>query len=418
MPAAGSASPISACACSPPRIRRKRAIAAELDRHNEERRRSRPWSARRPSALRAQGNRAVILVAAPGWHPGVIGIVAGRLKEKLGRPAIVIALGEDGIGKGSGRSIAGVDLGAAVLAAKDSGLLIAGGGHAMAAGLTVAGDRIDALADFLDERLAATSPRPRRPRLLLDAVLAPGGVCPACATRSRRAAPMAPAGRAARRRRPGADRQGRRGRQRPSALIVAGDDGRSGSRRSPSGWPTARSARRCSPPAAPQAVARRPASSATIGAAARRRAPSRGRRLGPRRLDIRRRRRSGACRSRRARRAAAGPARWSASITSRQTGAAPLVPETRVMLSPSELPIQTATVKRSVKPMHQLSRIAFEVPVLAAAQKGRRSAESRPKVTARASASAIMSATIQVEAGSATGAARRPDRSRRSRSGR
>jgi single-stranded-DNA-specific exonuclease len=154
------------------------AIAAELDRLNEERRGIEAAVCEAAEALTgAQGNRAVALVAAPGWHPGVIGIVAGRLKEKLHRPAIVIALGEDGIGKGSGRSISGVDLGAAVLAAKDSGLLIAGGGHAMAAGLTIAGDRIDALADFLDERLAADVAKSRDDRaLLLDALLAPGGV--------------------------------------------------------------------------------------------------------------------------------------------------------------------------------------------------------------------------------------------------
>jgi single-stranded-DNA-specific exonuclease len=109
----------------------------------------------------------------------VIGIVAGRLKEKTGRPALVIAIGEDGIGKGSGRSIGGVDLGAAVLAAKDMGLLIAGGGHAMACGVTVAADGIAALADFLEERLAAGVAEARDGRaLLLDAVLAPGGVCP------------------------------------------------------------------------------------------------------------------------------------------------------------------------------------------------------------------------------------------------
>jgi single-stranded-DNA-specific exonuclease len=154
------------------------AIAAELDRLNEERRAIEAAVTEAAEALSgAQGNRAVAIVAAPGWHPGVIGIVAGRLKEKLHRPAIVVALGEDGIGKGSGRSISGVDLGAAVLAAKDSGLLIAGGGHAMAAGLTVAGDRIDALADFLDERLATDVARSRDDRaLLVDAVLAPGGV--------------------------------------------------------------------------------------------------------------------------------------------------------------------------------------------------------------------------------------------------
>src|SRR3546814_20202697 len=102
------------------------------------------------------------VVGAPGWHPGVIGIVAGRLKEKLHRPAIVIALDEDGVGKGSGRSIGGVDLGAAILAAKETGLLVAGGGHAMAAGLTVAADRIDALGAFLNDRLAADRSDARR----------------------------------------------------------------------------------------------------------------------------------------------------------------------------------------------------------------------------------------------------------------
>jgi single-stranded-DNA-specific exonuclease len=157
-----------------------RNIAAELERLNEERRAIEAVVSEAAEILcKTQGNRAVALVASEGWHPGVIGIVAGRLKEKLGRPAIVIAVDADGIGKGSGRSISGVDLGAAVLAAKDKGLLIAGGGHAMAAGLTVARDQLDALAEFLDERLAADVARGRDDRaLLLDAVLAPGGVCP------------------------------------------------------------------------------------------------------------------------------------------------------------------------------------------------------------------------------------------------
>jgi single-stranded-DNA-specific exonuclease len=156
------------------------AIAAELERLNEERRAIETIVCEAAEALcSTQGNRAVAVVAAEAWHPGVIGIVAGRLKEKLGRPAIVIALGDDGTGKGSGRSISGVDLGAAVLAAKDSGLLIAGGGHAMAAGLTVACDKVDALVNFLDERLAADVAKGRDGRaLLLDALLAPGGVCP------------------------------------------------------------------------------------------------------------------------------------------------------------------------------------------------------------------------------------------------
>ena len=158
-----------------------RAIAAELDRLNEERRAiEKSVQEQAEAASLTQGNRAVAVVAGGGWHPGVIGIVAGRLKEKLGRPAIVIAFDRDGVGKGSGRSINGVDLGAAVLAAKDMGLLVAGGGHAMAAGLTVRPGGVDALADYLDSRLAADVAAARDDRaLLLDAVVAPGGVTPA-----------------------------------------------------------------------------------------------------------------------------------------------------------------------------------------------------------------------------------------------
>ncbi|HEY0113618.1 MAG TPA: single-stranded-DNA-specific exonuclease RecJ [Allosphingosinicella sp.] len=156
------------------------AISAELDRLNEERRAIETMVCEAAELLcGSQGNRSVLVAAKEGWHPGVIGIVAGRLKEKLGRPAIVVAIGEDGIGKGSGRSVSGVDLGAAILAAKDSGLLVAGGGHAMAAGLTVESDKLEALADYLEERLAVDVARSRDDRsMLLDAVLAPGGVCP------------------------------------------------------------------------------------------------------------------------------------------------------------------------------------------------------------------------------------------------
>ncbi|HEY9578636.1 MAG TPA: single-stranded-DNA-specific exonuclease RecJ [Rhizorhapis sp.] len=158
-----------------------RAIAMQLNILNEERRAIEAAVQDAAEAMTsAQHNRAIAVLAGKGWHPGVIGIVAGRLKEKLGVPAIVIALDEDGMGKGSGRSIAGVDLGAAILAAKDNGLLFAGGGHAMAAGLTVAGSQVDALADFLDERLAGDVARARGERaLLLDAILTPGGVNPA-----------------------------------------------------------------------------------------------------------------------------------------------------------------------------------------------------------------------------------------------
>lgn len=157
-----------------------RAIAQELDRLNEERR-SIEKNVQEEAEAQAvsQDNHAVVVVAGGGWHPGVIGIVAGRLKEKLGRPAIVIALDNDGLGKGSGRSISGVDLGAGILAAKDMGMLIAGGGHAMAAGLTVAPGGVEALAHYLDERLAQDVARARDDRaLLLDAVVSARGVTP------------------------------------------------------------------------------------------------------------------------------------------------------------------------------------------------------------------------------------------------
>jgi single-stranded-DNA-specific exonuclease len=157
-----------------------REISEELDRLNEERRTIEGGvQAEAEAAAIGKGNRAVAVVSGAGWHPGVIGIVAGRLKEKLGKPSIVIAIDEHGVGKGSGRSIPGVDLGAAVLAAKDMGLLVAGGGHAMAAGLTVAAGQVEAFAEFIDERLSSDVARASGDRaLLLDAVVACGGVSP------------------------------------------------------------------------------------------------------------------------------------------------------------------------------------------------------------------------------------------------
>ena len=155
-----------------------RALAAELDRLNEERRAIEMLvCAEAEAQAAAQANVPVITVMSAGWHQGVIGIVAGRLKERFGRPAIVIAETEDGTGKGSGRSISGVDLGAAVLAAKESGLLLAGGGHAMAAGLTLPPGGLSAFRAFINERLEADVEKSRGERaLLLDALLAPGGV--------------------------------------------------------------------------------------------------------------------------------------------------------------------------------------------------------------------------------------------------
>lgn len=155
-------------------------LARELDRLNEERRAIEAAVQEQAETLLApQTGRAVALVSSDGWHPGVIGIVAGRIKEKTGLPSIVIALDEAGIGKGSGRSIGGVDLGAAVLAAKDHGLLVAGGGHAMAAGLTIERDRLSAFADFLDERLREDVARAAAAQaLLIDLLVAPAGLTP------------------------------------------------------------------------------------------------------------------------------------------------------------------------------------------------------------------------------------------------
>jgi single-stranded-DNA-specific exonuclease len=155
-----------------------RTIAAELDRLNEERRAIEMQVCEQALEQADKLNGAPVLtVMGAGWHPGVIGIVAGRVKERFGHPAIVIAETEDGTGKGSGRSISGVDLGAAVLAAKDSGLLLAGGGHAMAAGLTLAPGGLEAFREFISERLAPDVERALDGRaLLLDAILAPRGV--------------------------------------------------------------------------------------------------------------------------------------------------------------------------------------------------------------------------------------------------
>ncbi|RPF70404.1 single-stranded-DNA-specific exonuclease RecJ [Aurantiacibacter spongiae] len=159
-----------------------RAIAEQLSQLNEERRAIEAAVQEEAEAqLAKQHNRAVVCVGGSGWHPGVIGIVAGRIKEKTGRPTIVIAFdAETGEGKGSGRSIAGVDLGAAIIGAREAGLLRAGGGHAMAAGLTVAADRIDAFADWMENRLAdAVAKASAQQSILLDLALAPGGLTPA-----------------------------------------------------------------------------------------------------------------------------------------------------------------------------------------------------------------------------------------------
>jgi single-stranded-DNA-specific exonuclease len=171
-----------------------RTIAARLSELNDERRAIEQVVQEAAEAqVLAQHNRSVVVVHGAGWHPGVIGIVAGRIKEKTGRPTLVIAEDGDseGNGKGSGRSIPGVDLGAAIIAARAAGLLIAGGGHAMACGLTVAAGGTERLADWLDERLARDVAAARQSQsLLLDLSLAPGGLTPDLVERLEAAGPF------------------------------------------------------------------------------------------------------------------------------------------------------------------------------------------------------------------------------------
>ncbi len=135
-----------------------RHIAEELDQLNAERRAIEAdvlQAAITDIESRDTGEDVPVLIASgEHWHPGVIGIAAGRIKDRFNRPTLVIGIDpETGLAKGSGRSCPGVDLGSAVAAAREEGLLQAGGGHAMACGLTVEASRIDELRDFLTERL-------------------------------------------------------------------------------------------------------------------------------------------------------------------------------------------------------------------------------------------------------------------------
>ena len=148
------------------------ALAVQLDALNAQRK---DVEAEVLAAAEYQAQQAddvpFLLIAGEGWHPGVIGIVASRLKDKYHRPCFVIGL-DGALGKGSGRSVRGLDLGAMVIAARQAGLLINGGGHAMAAGLTVAREHVSALKEFFIERtekfIAAS---PIVPSLTLDGLL-------------------------------------------------------------------------------------------------------------------------------------------------------------------------------------------------------------------------------------------------------
>ncbi len=155
-----------------------RPLAIELDQLNQQRRTiETAVLAEAMARAHASATAGVVVVAGEGWHPGVVGIVAARLKERLHRPALVLAIDDQGLAKGSGRSIPGVDLGAAILAAKAHGLIREGGGHAMAVGVTVEESAIPALADWLSSHLAASVTAAASERCLdIDLSVTPQGL--------------------------------------------------------------------------------------------------------------------------------------------------------------------------------------------------------------------------------------------------
>ncbi|MDG1280439.1 MAG: single-stranded-DNA-specific exonuclease RecJ [Pseudorhodobacter sp.] len=157
------------------------ALAERLDSLNTERRDIE--AAVRAAALAQAEARGIdgplVWAAGEGWHPGVVGIVAARLKEATGRPAIVIGF-EDGIGKGSGRSVSGVDLGAAIHRVAGEGLIERGGGHKMAAGLTLSKAQLEPAMARLGALLARQGAGTTGPSdLRLDGLLMPSAATPA-----------------------------------------------------------------------------------------------------------------------------------------------------------------------------------------------------------------------------------------------
>ena len=150
--------------------------AAELDRVNTARKtlQDQMINEALEAAFKLPEDDAVIIVNMEGWHPGVIGIVAGRLKDRFDKPAIVIGVNEEGLGKGSGRSLSGVNLGKAITQAKEAGLLLSGGGHAMAGGLTVEASKIPELTEFLNKILKDEVIEARKNlSLKIDALITP-----------------------------------------------------------------------------------------------------------------------------------------------------------------------------------------------------------------------------------------------------
>lgn len=171
-------------------------IAAELDRLNSERRVIEQAAEAQAegealAALGLEDKGSVIVTASEGWHPGIVGLVAARLKEKFARPAFAIALEPGGIGTGSGRSIGGVDLGKAVRQAVHDGLLMKGGGHAMAAGVTLRKEKLAEFRAFMESTLAHDVAQSRHVNeLLIDGAVSARAVMTEFAATLNRAGPF------------------------------------------------------------------------------------------------------------------------------------------------------------------------------------------------------------------------------------
>ncbi len=156
-------------------------LAAELERLNRERQAIEmavlsQAMAQAEAALGREGHAAAIVVAGEDWHPGVLGLVAARLKERFNLPSFALGFaGGYELASGSGRSVPGIDLGAAIRHAVERGILVKGGGHAMAAGLTVERRRLGELRAFLEQELAAAAGMARQRVLEIDAALSAAG---------------------------------------------------------------------------------------------------------------------------------------------------------------------------------------------------------------------------------------------------
>ncbi len=172
------------------------AIAETLDRLNQERQAMEQEmlaEARAEADAELAGGQgpAVIVTASANWHPGIVGLIASRLKDYARRPAFAIAFNANGVGTGSGRSVAGFDLGRLVREAVETGVLVKGGGHAMAAGITVERAKLGALRAFFEERAAADVFRLQdEESLLIDAALAAEGATLDLADALERAGPF------------------------------------------------------------------------------------------------------------------------------------------------------------------------------------------------------------------------------------